>query len=334
MKLAASAYDIFSAVKAIPIESVVRGYYPGLDLKPAGRDLLSNCPLHDETTPSFHVYTEKNSWHCFGACAKGGSAVDLLLAGDLASNPLDAAKSIAQKFEIDSGIQKPKRKSNNLTVAQYADFCALDTEFLIETFSLSHGESGVEIPYKNESGEIISVQRRHGLEKTGKKDGRFSWRKGDKVLPYGLWLPKLRDATRLIVVEGASDVHVLTHCGAAALGIPGAGNFKHEMALSLVPFAEVILIQEPGAPGEQFITSITAALKAADYKGTVRAVTLPAKDPRELWLSCKDQKQFTDKLEEAVANTKPIELYPAIPRAADLIFQIEAPPRRNQPISG
>jgi hypothetical protein len=138
----------------------------------------------------------------------------------------------------------------------------------------------------------------------------------------------------LIVVEGASDVHVLTHCGAAALGIPGAGNFKHEMALSLVPFAEVILIQEPGAPGEQFITSITAALKAADYKGTVRAVTLPAKDPRELWLSCKDQKQFTDKLEEAVANTKPIELYPAIPRAADLIFQIEAPPRRNQPISG
>lgn len=99
--------DLFAAVKAIPIESVVREYYPALALKPAGHDLISNCPLHDESTPSFYIYLKRNSWHCFGACAKGGSAIDLLLNAELASTPVDAAKELARKFGIDTSNEKP-----------------------------------------------------------------------------------------------------------------------------------------------------------------------------------------------------------------------------------
>ena len=314
--------DLFATVKAIPIESVIREYYPGLTLESAGRDLVSKCPLHEESTASFHIYTEKNRWHCFGACAKGGSAIDLLIIGDLASNPLDAAKLLAQKFEIVD--EKSRRKPRALRVSQYAAFCALPVDFLVQEFSLSECDKGVEIPYKHEGGEIASVQLRHTLEKSVKKDRRFSWRKGDKVLPYGLWmLPRLRESSRLIVVEGASDVHVLSYCGVTALGIPGASNFKPEMASSLLSFCELVLIQEPGPGGEAFIASIISALKTGNYKGTVRAVSLPAKDPRELWLSCKDPKQFMAKLQEAIADTPPTDLYPAIPRSADLIFEIE-----------
>ena len=57
----------------------------------------------------FHV--EKNRWHCYGACAKGGSAIDLLLMGEIAFKPLDAAKTMAQKFgmEVDEAQTKSQR---------------------------------------------------------------------------------------------------------------------------------------------------------------------------------------------------------------------------------
>ena len=304
--------DLFERVREIPIESVLQRYYPSVELKRSGRDLLGHCPFHNESTASFHVSTEKNRWHCFGACAEGGSTIDLLMMGEIASAPLEAAKALALKFGIDIKDDKPNRKAKALTVAQYAEFCGLAESFPVERFSLTNSDAGIEIPYKDASGAVVSVQRRHKLDKGKNKDGRFSWRKGDKPIAYGLWLlPETK--TRLVVVEGASDVHVLAYSDIPALGIPGASNFKPEMASSLLPFSELALIQEPGDGGEKFISSITAALKNAEYKGIVRAVSLPEKDPRALWLKSKDKAQFTAALDRAIASTAPIDLYPPVP---------------------
>ena len=318
-----AASVLFERVRAIPVESVIREYFPSLELSHSGRDLIAVCPFHAEKTASFKIDIEKNRWHCFGACAKSGSVIDLLLTGELASSPLDAAKALAVKFGIDTGDEKPKRQGQALTVGQYAEFCALYETFLRETFSLANSESGVEIPYKDESGAVISVQRRHRLEKAKTKDGRFSWRKGDKPIPYGLWLLP-SEKSRLFVVEGASDVHVLAHSGLTALGIPGASNFKPEMVTVLLPFAEVVLIQEPGQAGENFAAGIVRILRESNYKGIVRAVVLSEKDPRALWSTSKDRAQFVAALDQSTTATLPLDLYPEVPRTADLIFQIRS----------
>jgi hypothetical protein len=331
--------DLFERVKAIPIESVLREYFPAIELKQS----KGLCPLHLEKTPSFHVYAQANTWYCFGACAGGGTTIDLLLKGAIASTPLDAAKKLAQRFGIDTGDEKPRRKARALTVAQYAAFCGLAEAFLRETFDLAETDKGVEIPYKDESGAVVSIQRRHKLEKGKSKDRRFSWRKGNKPIPYGLWLlPEAKE--RLLLVEGASDVHVLTYCGVSALGIPGASNFKPEMVSALLPFDELALIQEPEKAGEKFVSSITAALKAAEYKGVVKAVSLPEKDPRALWLKdtgpgrrnkkassmidalSYDERmwEFMAVLERTIAAAAPINLYPSIPLTKDLLTDLTA----------
>jgi len=57
------------------IASVVSQY---ITLKKAGRNLVGLCPFHGERNPSFFVYPEQQSWHCFG-CNTGGDVFSFLM---------------------------------------------------------------------------------------------------------------------------------------------------------------------------------------------------------------------------------------------------------------
>lgn len=48
-----------------------------MTLKRSGRMLQGLCPFHSEKTPSFYIYTDSNSFYCFG-CQKGGDVITFI----------------------------------------------------------------------------------------------------------------------------------------------------------------------------------------------------------------------------------------------------------------
>lgn len=71
-------------------------------LKKTGRTYSGCCPFHQEKTPSFHVYRDKQYYHCFG-CQANGNAIRFLMDID-SRNFVDVMKDLASQ----TGIELPK----------------------------------------------------------------------------------------------------------------------------------------------------------------------------------------------------------------------------------
>ncbi len=77
----------------VPIERVVRRR---VELRESGRFLTGRCPFHEDRTPSFVVYPETRTFHCFGCRANGDVIAFLMRAEQLGfREALDALRKLA-----------------------------------------------------------------------------------------------------------------------------------------------------------------------------------------------------------------------------------------------
>lgn len=71
-------------------------------LKKTGRTYSGCCPFHQEKSPSFHVYRDKQYYHCFG-CQANGNAIRFLMDID-SRNFIEVMKDLSSQ----TGIELPK----------------------------------------------------------------------------------------------------------------------------------------------------------------------------------------------------------------------------------
>lgn len=98
----------------LDIVEVVSSY---VTLKKAGRNYKGICPFHAEKTPSFIVFPDTQSWHCFGACGTGGDVFTFIMRQEnldfgeaLSLLAQRAGVSLKQRTEADLAEDKLKKR--------------------------------------------------------------------------------------------------------------------------------------------------------------------------------------------------------------------------------
>ena len=151
-------------------------------------------------------------------------------------------------------------------------------DFLTKELGARAAGASLALPYYDEAGRQCALRLRHPRG----QEPRFSWARGGRILPYGLWLALNRGEGSLVLAEGESDAQSLWMMRIPALGIPGAALFKKEW-ISCLGGRPLYLHREPDAGGEAFVAKTAAILREAGYPGPVCLMSAHAIDPR-----CKD----------------------------------------------
>ncbi len=99
--------DIQNVKDASSIVDVIGRY---VELQQSGSSYKGICPFHQERTPSFHVWPDRQYWKCFGACSEGGDVITFLMKIENMDFPV-ALRSLAAESGVEIASRaKPKKQ--------------------------------------------------------------------------------------------------------------------------------------------------------------------------------------------------------------------------------
>lgn len=124
----------------LDIVDVISSYVP--TLKKAGRTYKGLCPFHSEKTPSFVVFPDTQTWHCFGACGIGGDIFSFVMqreGGDFR----DALEILAAKAGVSLQEKTPEAIEADKTRQKLLDIVAVAATYFHELLLKSPQASSV-----------------------------------------------------------------------------------------------------------------------------------------------------------------------------------------------
>ncbi|MEA3408228.1 MAG: DNA primase [Chloroflexota bacterium] len=105
-----------------------------VSLQKTGKNFKGLCPFHTEDTPSFVVFPETQSWHCFGACSTGGDILTFIMRQENMDFP-EALRFLAAKAGVElkplSDAAKEQRNEAQRLYAINADAAQYYNDLLL-----------------------------------------------------------------------------------------------------------------------------------------------------------------------------------------------------------
>jgi DNA primase catalytic core len=125
----------------------------GVTLTRHGADWHGRCPFHDDKTPSLVVSPAKGLWHCLGACATGGSAIDWVMRERRV--PFRRAVELLRDAPADDGAPRVPKAAASRVVAPLAP--SADDAALLESVIAFYHQTARTAP------EVLAYLAQRGL---------------------------------------------------------------------------------------------------------------------------------------------------------------------------
>ncbi len=264
----------------------------GLETRGHGAERMTWCPFHDDKSPSCSINLEKKVFHCFG-CGEKGTILDFVAKMERCSIS-ESARLVAEWCNV-SGKSPAPRRDARAHPDQAAENEPLGFELrldprhpylsergvssgTISKFGLGSSDRGIMkgrvcIPIHDADGKLVAYAGRWPGSASALDEPRYKFPPGFKKRLVLFNFHRVREAERLVIVEGYWSVFRLDALGIAAVALMGRSFSREQEELVRRSRADrITLLLDGDEPGRVATTEILPRLARHQF---VHAPLLP-----------------------------------------------------------